>query len=262
MKLINVLIFSVKSLFGKYSNLRILFGKIVSKFVEKKPSNEYLCWLSDNSIDIESFCMNIDEQLWKESLEFEINLNNSAQMNISDYILQKMGGAGACHLLYFLVRKMNLRIIVESGVSLGYSSATLLDAIKKNGNGILYSSDFPYPGLNDSEKYIGILVPKELRNDWVLKIKGDEYNLPEISKIAGKVDLIHYDSDKTFAGREFALRVLEKNISSNTVIIMDDIHENAHFKKLVDKFASRSFKVFRFKNKYIGMIERSSSQAQ
>jgi predicted O-methyltransferase YrrM len=257
LKLINILIFAFKSLFGRYSNIEILSGKIVSKFVEKKPTDEYFGWLHDNAINIESYCMNLDEQLWNESTEFEANLNNSAQMNIPDEILQKMGGAGACELLYFLVRKMSLNIIIETGVSLGYSSTALLEAIKKNGNGRLFSSDFPYPGLKDSDKYIGVLVPKEFRKDWVLKIKGDKYNLPEISEMAGKVDLIHYDSDKSFSGRKFALRVLEKNISSDTVIIMDDIHENTHFKQLVNKFASRPFKVFQFKNKYIGLIERS-----
>ena len=259
MKAFNVLIFSIRSFFRKKSNIKILLGKIKSKFVEKKPTNEYLDWLCDNAIDIEKYCIEIDEQLWKESEQFEINLNNSAQENVPYDILQKMGGAGACQLLYFIVRKMNLNVVIESGVSLGYSSATILEAIKKNGNGRLYSSDFPYPGLKNSESYIGILVPEELRNDWVLKIKGDKFNLPEISKIAGKVDLIHYDSDKSHAGREFAIRILEKNIYSETVIVMDDIHENIHFKELVGKFSPRSFKIFRFKNKYIGMIERYES---
>ena len=262
LKLINVIIFSIKSLFGKYSNIKILSGKIASKFVEKKPTDVYANWLSDNAIDIKSYCMDLDEQLWNESMEFEVSLNNSAKMSIPEEILQKMGGAGACELLYFLVRKMDLNVIVETGVSLGYSSATLLSALKKNGDGRLYSSDFPYPGLKDSGKYIGILVPEEMRKDWILKIRGDRYNLPEISDMAGKVDLIHYDSDKSFVGREFALRVLEKNISSDTFIIMDDIHENVHFKQLVHKFASRPFKVFQFKNKYIGLIERSASKSQ
>lgn len=256
MKGINILIFSIKSFFKKRSNIKILFEKIASKFLEKIPTNEYFEWLSDNAIDIKNYCIDIDERLWIESKEFELNLNNLAQKNIPDDILQKMGGAGACQLLYFLVRKMNLNVIIESGVSLGYSSATILEAIKKNGNGKLYSSDFPYPGLKNSENYIGILVPEELRSDWVLKTKGDKYNLPEISEIAGEVDLIHYDSDKSFSGREFALRVLENNIHRDTIIIMDDIHENEHFKELVDRFTSRPFKIFKFKNKYIGMIER------
>ena len=131
MKPINVLIFSIKSLFSSKSNINILFWKIVSKFIEKKPSDEYITWLKNNAVDVKSYCNNIDEELWSESLEFEINLNNSAKTNIPDQILQKMGGAGACALLYFLVRKMNLSIIVESGVSLGYSSATILGALKK-----------------------------------------------------------------------------------------------------------------------------------
>ena len=79
----------------------------------------------------------------------------------------KLGGGGAYHLLYFLTRKYSLSKIIETGVASGFTSAAILKAQRKNKNGILFSSDYPYPVIPNSEKYIGVLVNEELRKKLV-----------------------------------------------------------------------------------------------
>ena len=54
-----------------------------------------------------------------------------------------LGGGGNFILLYFLTRKFN-KVVVETGVAAGWSSLAILGAFEKNGEGKLYSSDFPY----------------------------------------------------------------------------------------------------------------------
>ena len=44
-------------------------------------------------------------------------------------------------LLYFLVRLINAKNVLETGVSAGSSSRSILEALKINGFGKLYSSD-------------------------------------------------------------------------------------------------------------------------
>mgnify|MGYP007000273262 len=74
----------------------------------------------------------------------------------------------------------------------------------------LYSSDFPYFRIKDPEKYIGIVVEKSLRKNWNLFIEGDENNLPKILKTAKKIDILSYDSDKTYSGRSKTLTKVSK----------------------------------------------------
>ena len=78
----------------------------------------------------------------------------------------------------------------------------------KNNAGYLYSSDFPYFRLAHPERYIGLLVQgNSLKIRWDLDIRGDSVALPEIADNLNHtaIDLFHYDSDKSYSGRDFAL---------------------------------------------------------
>ena len=72
------------------------------------------------------------------------------------------------------------KTILETGVAAGFSSQSFLSALAKNGSGKLYSSDYPYFRIPNPEKYIGIVVDKELQNNWELYIEGDKANLDKI----------------------------------------------------------------------------------
>ena len=170
-------------------------------------------------------------------------------MNIS------LGGRGNFILLYFLIRKFKLHNIVETGVAAGWSSLAILRALKKNGNGHLYSSDFPYFRLENPEKFIGYLAKNEInKNNWFLDIRGDDKALPEITKQIGNknIDLFHYDSDKSYSGRSNALKLIGSKLSFKTIIIFDDIQNNLHFKDYVEK-NNLNFHVIEFDGKFVGI---------
>ena len=161
-----------------------------------------------------------------------------------------------------MIRKFNLLNVVETGVAAGWSSLAILRALKKNGKGFLYSSDFPYFRLKNPEKYIGYLAKDESNKDnWFLDIRGDDIALPEIVKKLDNntIDLFHYDSDKSYSGRVNALRILSSKINSKTIIIFDDIQNNLHFKEFVEK-SSNDFSVYEFKGKFIGITGLNNLQ--
>ena len=106
-----------------------------------------------------------------------LQISADEKLKALDYDL---GGGGNSPLLYFLVRSMRPRIVVETGVAAGFSSSAILTALKENGEGILYSSDFPYFRIKNPEKYIGLLVDEELKGNWTCLKQGDRFNLPEI----------------------------------------------------------------------------------
>ena len=231
-----------------------IIKKIIKRF-EKDTSVEAKEWAKLHSKQTtEEFCQSIDSLLYEE-VKFDTSfIEKEAKEKLSSLKIS-FGGRGNYILLYFLIRKFKLLNIVETGVAAGWSSLAILRALKKNGNGYLYSSDFPYFRLENPEKYIGFLALGESNKDhWFLDIRGDDIALPEIvKKMTNKnIDLFHYDSDKSYSGRANALKVLSSKMTSKAIIIFDDIQNNLHFKDFVEE-NKKDFYVFEFDGKYTGI---------
>ena len=235
---------------------RIMISKLFKRFFDNKSSMDESAlnaWFEDNQADIASFCASLDVDLW-EQIQTDIKkINDNAQQALS-HITLDLGGGGAYPLLYFLVRLIKPEIVVETGVAAGFSSYSILGALEKNKKGQLLSSDFPYFRIKNPEKYIGIVVPDSLKQRWELFIDGDENNIPLIVSKISKVDLLHYDSDKSYSGRNFVLNLLEDKITADTWLIFDDIQDNSHFYDFIHQKAISSWKVFSFEGKWVGLI--------
>jgi predicted O-methyltransferase YrrM len=166
----------------------------------------------------------------------------------------ELGGGGHYKLLYFLVRYTRPTTAVETGVASGFSSQAILAAMRENGQeGRLYSSDFPYFRLEDPEQYIGWVVEPELRSNWELFVRGDRANLPLILERARNVDLFHYDSDKSYSGRAFAMDAVEPRLSKTAVVVMDDLQHDLFFRDYCAR-TGRTGLVFQFEGKYVGVL--------
>lgn len=106
---------------------------------------------------------------------------------------RRLGTSDAWSLesLYLLVRAPGPRVVVETGVLYGASSAHVLAALAANGSGELYSVDLP---RDPSEPPPGYLVPRELRGRWTL-VEGDSrQELPGLLERLGSIDCFHHDS--------------------------------------------------------------------
>ena len=233
----------------------IIFKKILKRF-EKDNSKLASEWAKKNCrIDTDEYCKSIDPNLWNET-KYECNKILNEGNKILEKFSHSLGGAGNFFLLYFFVRKFKPAIVIETGVAAGWSSVAILRAFKKNNFGKLFSSDFPYFRLKNPEKFIGVLVKNENNKDrWQLDVRGDEIAIPNfLNKIGNlNIDLVHYDSDKSYSGREFVLNKISKNLGKNSIIIFDDIQNNLHFKDYVTKYNS-NYTVMQFKKKYLGII--------
>jgi predicted O-methyltransferase YrrM len=65
------------------------------------------------------------------------------------------GGSGDIGLLYFFVRVLKHEVVLEAGVSVGFSSHAILHALRGNRSGTAHSSDSPYPFIKDAHRYVG-----------------------------------------------------------------------------------------------------------
>ena len=234
------------------NRLRVMAGKAVRR-LETDTQVAATAWARDRAQPIDAFCEAHDPKLWQETLSFMAQVNENAKPILAS-IPYDLGGGGAYSLLYFLTRHQRPSTVVETGVAAGWSSVTILEALKTNGNGKLYSSDFPYFRLPNPERFIGILVPDDLRGAWHLDTRGDDVALPAILARCGPIDLFHYDSDKSYAGRRKALDTVVPQLNSGATIMVDDIQDNLFFRDWVEE-RGLQFSVFEFGGKFVGLVD-------
>lgn len=146
-------------------------------------------------------------------------------------------------ILYFLVRKYKPEVIVETGVAAGKSSGFILQAIKDNRKGKLYSIDLPFQWYVYEEtnlhldslpagKLPGYLIPSDLKKNWKLII-GDTYKkLPFLLKKLDKIDMFFHDSEHTYKTMMFEYNIAWSKLRNKGLLLSDDIH----FTKAYDDF--------------------------
>lgn len=230
----------------------VILKKLFRRLVITKYKSD-LKWLKTNSEDQQFYMQQSDNKLYDETIAVLKLLSNKYQKKIENLDV-KLGGAANCDLIYFLIRKLKPEIIFETGVAAGFSSSAILTAIKKNKIGTLYSSDFPYFRMDNPEKYIGILVDSNLHKNWNLEIEGDELNIKKFLKQVEKIDFFHYDSDKSYSGKKLVFNLVKSKMKVGSVFVFDDIQDDRFFKDTVEELAY-NFKVFKFRNKFIGLIQ-------
>lgn len=234
----------------------IMTKKLITYFFDHKGelNQETLNnWLKDNTVDFEDIAIKLNQDLWNKSLELSKMIENNADEKLKE-IPYELGGGGIYPFLIFLVLYRKPEVIVETGVAAGFSSYGFLEAIRINEKGKLYSSDFPYFRIPNPENYIGVIVPKNLKNNWNLYIEGDQINLPKIIIQIDNIDIFHYDSDKSYKGREFAMNTILPKVKDDGIIIMDDIQDNSFFYDYIKANNIKDYYIFKFLGKFVGII--------
>jgi predicted O-methyltransferase YrrM len=129
-------------------------------------------------------------------------------------------GEFGCQALYLLVRAARPRVIVETGVLYGASSAHLLAALALNGGGELHSIEI---GRDPREPPHDHFVPRELRPHWDLIIGNSRRELPLLLERCGLIDMFHHDSLHTFEHMTWEFETALPHLSSEGVLSSDDI---------------------------------------
>jgi len=236
-------------------NAPVMAQKILVRMMELQRRHEETPmrrWCAEHIEDTAGTLRRINPDLWDEAQRFSATLHAQATHKLSGLPVN-LGGGGHYPLLYFLIRLKSPQVVVETGVAAGYSSQTILAALAANRKGRLLSSDFPCFRFKNPEQYIGYLVDDGLRDRWKLFLGGDRQSLPQIVACCGAVDLFHYDSDKSYSGRQFALNFITPHLAPNGLVIMDDIQDNFFFRDYVTSHRV-PFRIFEFENKYVGVL--------
>jgi hypothetical protein len=101
-------------------------------------------------------------------------------------------------LQYITIRALRPKIVVETGVANGVSSAYILLALQKNQRGALYSIGLNDPQYLPTGKPLGWIVPESLKSRWHLLIGDSSALLPSLLSKLRTIDLFIHDSLHTY----------------------------------------------------------------
>jgi predicted O-methyltransferase YrrM len=147
--------------------------------------------------------------------------------------------------LYMAVRFSKPRVVVETGVFDGASSAVILRALAENEEGELVSIDLParkiIPGSTDSmgsqtlppDCEPGWLVPDDLRARYRLYLGDSKELLPKIFAERPRIDIFFHDSLHTFEHMYFEYKTAWPHLSEGGLLLSDDVLWSEAFHKFL-----------------------------
>ncbi len=211
-----------------FSSLQFYRGKKES--LQKKILKRVFIWSQFSDQSLADF-----ENYWKEIINKDFISQNTLGLKTSGNTLSSTFGKW----MYIVLRATKPEILIETGVSHGYSSWLILNALKKNGKGKLYSIDLAGNDTNSdynlSQDKIGHVVPEELGVNWELIIGDVAQKLPELLDKLQQIDLFFHDSDHSYNNMQFEFKIASKYLKKGGIILSDDIHKNTAFEEFVNK---------------------------
>ncbi len=166
-----------------------------------------------------------------------------------------MGGEGHLDLLYACAEGIGAQRVLETGVAYGWSSYALLLSLAMRPGSRLVSTDMPYVQQN-SDQWVGCAIPRGLRAHWTLLRFADRRGVPMALRQLGTLDLCHYDSDKSYAGRLWGYRLLWEALRPGGLLISDDVQDNEGFRHFLEQLGDVRWGVTEAHGKYVAAIRK------
>jgi len=143
------------------------------------------------------------------------------------------GDPALIRAIWCLVRHLRPAKVVETGVAHGVSSRFILEALKMNGAGRLWSIDLP-PIEHAWQDHVGIAVGDEHRDRWQLIRGASRGHLRPLLAELESIDLFVHDSLHSARNVRFELDHAWDVLTPGGAIIVDDIDANSGFRSFLD----------------------------
>lgn len=148
-------------------------------------------------------------------------------------------------MLYLMIRLLQPRCVVETGVSTGASSTYILCALHDNDYGKLYSIDLP-PDKPPIGKPSGWVIPQTLKGRWSLHIGDSKDLLQPLLNDLGEIDFFIHDSLHTYNHMLWEFRAAWRYLGPRSLFLSHDVGaNNAFFDFMKEKGISwKDYRVF------------------
>ena len=148
--------------------------------------------------------------------------------------------------LYVIVRAAKPRVMLETGVASGISSAHILRAMERNGAGILYSIDLPnvqQGSVLPNGRQSGWIVPEDLRRRWHLRLGDARALVPKVLKDLDRIDIFLHDSDHSYEHMTFEYEQAWHWMQPGALLLSDDTHLHGAWDDFCRKHGARPGKL-------------------
>jgi predicted O-methyltransferase YrrM len=160
--------------------------------------------------------------------------------------------------LYWLVRRVKPKRIVQTGVCNGLSAAFMMLGLVKNGpEGRLHAIDLP-PVFNPDDpawivegKVYGVVIPEGKSSGWLVpdayRERSEVWNgdakdlLPKMVDKVESIDSFYHDSDHTYNHMMFEFHQAKRKLSKGGLVVGDDVSWNASVWDFADEFGVPSY---------------------
>ena len=159
--------------------------------------------------------------------------------------------------LYRLLRELKPVVAVETGVCNGVSTAFLLLALERNGDGELHSIDLPEVAGEEYEpgtfwdgkggavippgREPGWTVPPELRHRWHLVLgRSQDELLPLLEQLDRPLEFFMHDSEHSYECMSFEFETTWDALKDGGVIVADDVNVNSAWDEFTARVRRRS----------------------
>jgi hypothetical protein len=139
------------------------------------------------------------------------------------------GDLGLVRAIWCLVRHLQPRKVVETGVAHGVTSRFILEALSRNGDGHLWSIDLP-PLERSWRQQVGMAVGDGHSDRWTYIKGSSRRHLPSLLDSLGQIDLFIHDSLHSDRNVLFELDRAWPTLGPNGAIVVDDIDANWAFR--------------------------------
>ena len=121
------------------------------------------------------------------------------------------------------------RGVVETGVAHGVTTRVVLEALRHNGDGQLWSVDLPFPLDHRLHGETGVAVTDDCRPRWTYVAGTSRKRLPGVVATAGEVGMFIHDSLHTARNTLFEMEQAARAMPVGGVMLVDDIKSHAGF---------------------------------
>jgi methyltransferase family protein len=131
-----------------------------------------------------------------------------------------------CRAVWCTVRHTRPAVVVETGVAHGVTSRVVLEGLRRNDFGQLWSIDLPFPFDSGLHAETGIAVTEECRSRWTYLEGTSKQRMPPLVRQLGQVQLFIHDSLHTAKNVVFEMEQAASVMPVGGVMLIDDIRSH------------------------------------